>query len=614
MQTNYPQRAVVQRKAFLSSSLVEHEWQLLPYQVVSPEMLEKTLAWQESFANSLPKPIWFSIVAFVSVKERWLFNSFIESLACQSYLFFELIIVAPVGEQEQSMIKAVLAEHQLTARIVRSSCVVDLKNLNDILPYVYGDYVVFCDERSLFDPRSLLAIAKEAISSQVDLIYFNEVDLDGRPGGRASEYVRRDELSPYSVATSCLCGETVCLRRDYAENLIRQVHFSYCPFYLIGWLAALNVCAQKNTYRAIRLGLIVVASPNAYYLSRYREISETIGQSILAYLSARGLTAEKIEVYIKDRRLYTRPILKSVEGSIQVVIPFHNKPDLTIKAVESVIKQNCIKDIEITLVNNNSNAESLAALNSYLAALSPNVKLSLISKEGYFNFAAINNFGIRQSNSPYVVLMNNDVELIASNTLDIMRSWIKPIDIGIVGAKLLYENGKVQHAGISFAAVRPLNVTRDEQFSFLTRETNGACFALAMIKRDLLNDLKGLDEYYCPNGFGDALFCYSALIKKRRTVFVAEAQAIHRESISRGQIAEEIELFEMNSLGLTINDLFDDFSSLRQPSILKLRGSNQPALHILCDKLSNVWLLGKLLNKGASFIVKTGRQLKNARS
>jgi len=179
-------------------------------------------------------------------------------------------------------------------------------------------------------------------------------------------------------------------------------------------------------------------------------------------------------------------------------------------------------------------------------------------------------FLLKYSTLPFILFLNNDVEIQDTHALDELRGWCALEDVGVVGGALSYPNGRLQHAGINFLSVRPANMTQPEHFVSCVREVNGVTFAMAMVKRDLYEKLGGLDEFRCPNGFGDALFCHEAGKLGYRVMYTPFATAIHHESLSRGRKPEELELIEMVESGLPIFDLFADCYAEKQPTLVSL--------------------------------------------
>ncbi|MCB0360889.1 MAG: hypothetical protein KDD44_14675, partial [Bdellovibrionales bacterium] len=234
---------------------------------------------------------------------------------------------------------------------------------------------------------------------------------------------------------------------------------------------------------------------------------------------------------------------------------------------------------------NGSDKEERQRVEAFLAACPFATRSSIIDVPGYFNFAALNNRAIEKGTAPYILLLNNDVEVTGARTLELLRAWCQFEDVGVVGGTLEYPDGSIQSAAINFSPRRPFNVHQPEHFCFVAREVNAVTFAMALTKRTVWETLGGLDEQHCPNGFGDALFCHQARRAGYRSLAVPDATGVHHESRSRGSMPEELELLEMDSLGLSISDLYADFHAQQQPHRVQLQAMQSPPVLELAGKI-----------------------------
>ena len=258
---------------------------------------------------------------------------------------------------------------------------------------------------------------------------------------------------------------------------------------------------------------------------------------------------------------------REAASEVQVVIPFHNRSDITIKCLESLKNQDISENLFITLVDNCSSETESNIVSKAASRLK--LKHRIIYDKGYFNFARLNNIATSESQSPFILFLNNDVVLDGEHVISEMLSWSSLDDVGLVGGTLRYPNGQIQHAGINFSSVRPANVSLKEQFAHLFREVDGVCFAMALIRREVFDEVGALDELNCPNGFGDTLYCSKLKDKGFRILHTPRATAIHHESISRGRSVEDIELWDMERNGLEIADLKQFLGYSHQPQIIK---------------------------------------------
>ncbi|MCW8090792.1 glycosyltransferase family 2 protein [Alteromonas sp. ASW11-130] len=231
--------------------------------------------------------------------------------------------------------------------------------------------------------------------------------------------------------------------------------------------------------------------------------------------------------------LHTQPL-------VSLIIPTYNGKKLVQACINSILEKTTYSNYEIILVDNNS--DDLESLN-YFEVLNAHPKITVLSYPFPFNYSAINNFAAKQARGEIIGLINNDIEIITPEWLEFMVGHAKRPEIGCVGAKLLYADGSVQHAGVVmgygggaghahkyFPRTHPGYLNRlvsTQNFSAVT----AACL---MVKKSLWNEVGGLNEVDLKVAFNDVDFCLRVLETGVRNLYCAEAEMFHYESISRG--------------------------------------------------------------------------------
>ncbi|MFT2091634.1 glycosyltransferase family 2 protein [Paraglaciecola sp. 2405UD69-4] len=227
------------------------------------------------------------------------------------------------------------------------------------------------------------------------------------------------------------------------------------------------------------------------------------------------------------------------EPLVSLIIPTKNGKELVKACIESILNKTTYPNYEILLIDNNSDEpESL----SYFAEINQHPKIRLLEYPHPFNYSSINNFAVSHAKGSIIGLVNNDIEVISENWLSSMVGWVLKDDVGCVGAKLLYADGRVQHAGVVlgygggaghahkyFPRYHPGYLNRlaaTGNFSAVT----AACL---LVKKDDFDTVGGLDEIL-QVAFNDVDFCLKVLSLGKRNIYCAEAELFHHESISRG--------------------------------------------------------------------------------
>jgi GT2 family glycosyltransferase len=225
---------------------------------------------------------------------------------------------------------------------------------------------------------------------------------------------------------------------------------------------------------------------------------------------------------------------------VTLIIPTRNGADLVRRCVESIAAKTSYPSYEILLVDNESDEPDSI---SYFRALESSATVRLLRFEGAFNYAAINNFAARQASGDVMVLLNNDTEVIDGEWLSEMVGHAMRPGIGAVGAKLLYPDGTIQHAGIVMGlhgTVGHLQQRMPEESTgycgclVVTREVTAVTGACLLVRRSVYEEVGGLDEKDFPVTFNDIDFCLKLRSRGYRNIWTPHALLYHHEGATRG--------------------------------------------------------------------------------
>jgi len=230
------------------------------------------------------------------------------------------------------------------------------------------------------------------------------------------------------------------------------------------------------------------------------------------------------------------------EPLVSLIIPTKNAKDLVKACIESILEKTTYQNYEILLIDNGSDEKESI---DYFRKLSKHPKINVLSYPGEFNYSAINNFGVQNAcdKSTIIGLINNDIEVIDPNWLSAMVGYASREDVGCVGAKLLYSDGRIQHAGVVmgygggaghahkyFPRYHPGYIKR----LIATQNYSAVTAACLLVKRSLFTKVGGLNEKDLTVAFNDVDFCLKVQETGVRNVYCAEAELYHHESVSRG--------------------------------------------------------------------------------
>lgn len=226
-------------------------------------------------------------------------------------------------------------------------------------------------------------------------------------------------------------------------------------------------------------------------------------------------------------------------AKVSIIIPVFNKIKLTKTCIESVIKNTKKENYEIIVINNGSTDETEKELESFIKKTTC---LQIIKNKENTGFARACNQGVRISKGKYIVFLNNDVEA--------KKGWLQPLletaendkKVAAVGSKLLFPDGKIQHAGLIFLEDKRLNdkllclhlyYKKPSGFKQANQQKvyHALTAACLLVKKDVFKKLGGFNEKYW-NGMEDIDFCVKLRKKGYRAVYQPKSVLTHHESQS----------------------------------------------------------------------------------
>jgi len=226
--------------------------------------------------------------------------------------------------------------------------------------------------------------------------------------------------------------------------------------------------------------------------------------------------------------------------SVDLVIPTRDGLAVLKPCIDSLLTMTDYPNFKIIVVDNGSEQ---AETHAYLKQISQDIRVKVVEYPGEFNYSAINNFAVAQGDSDYVALINNDIEVIHADWLHQMMVWVSQEKVGIVGAKLLFGNGLVQHAGVVVGMGNAAgHIHRLEegdspgyQLRCLATQNMMAVTAACLITpRSLFEELDGLDEQSLRVAYNDIDYCLRVEQLGYDIIWTPEARLYHHESVSRG--------------------------------------------------------------------------------
>ena len=228
------------------------------------------------------------------------------------------------------------------------------------------------------------------------------------------------------------------------------------------------------------------------------------------------------------------------QKKVSIIIPNKDQKEILERCIESVIQKTDYKNYEIIIVENNSTTNEIF---EYYKTIEQRENIRVVIWKDKFNYSAINNFGVRYANGEYLLFLNNDIEVIRENWLSEMLANVQRKEVGIVGAKLLYPDNMVQHAGVIIGmggiAGHPLSRHPADDCGYFARgiiqqNLNAVTAACMLTKKEVYEKVNGFEEKLAV-AFNDIDLCLKVRKAGYLIVYDPEALLYHHESISRGK-------------------------------------------------------------------------------
>ncbi len=228
---------------------------------------------------------------------------------------------------------------------------------------------------------------------------------------------------------------------------------------------------------------------------------------------------------------------------VSIIIPTKDAVDVLSRCITSIYAKTTWPYVEVILVENNSTNDATFAYYKTLQAAHNNLRVCVCKTGGVFNFSRVVNAGVAAAKGEYLLFLNNDTEVITPNWIERLLSTFAYERVGIVGAKLLFANNTIQHAGVvlgsnlwspqhvysgidaAYEGYAHMNVYNHEQ-----RAVTGACM---MMPRRVYDECGSFDESL-PVNFNDTDVCLRVRAHGYTIVQRSDTQLYHHESVSRG--------------------------------------------------------------------------------
>ena len=488
------------------------------------------------------KKIKFSILVPLYNTPLKFLEEMIESVRMQTYKVWELCLADGSDAGHRNVEKYCLSLQKKDARIrykklEKNSGISE--NTNACIEISTGEYIGLFDHDDLLHPSALYEMMCAIEKENPDFLYTDEATFEKvvtniitahfKPDYAVDTLRGNNYICHFSVFKRSLLTEAGWFRKEYDgsqdHDLILRLtakakkvyHIPKLLYYWRSHPASVAADINSKTY-AIDAGKRAV-----------KDSIEACGEKVTVESSKAFPTIYRLKYKIKGNPL------------ISILIPCKDHAEDTEICIESILQKSTYKNYEILLVDNGSVEKDNMELFEKLAK---NKRIRILHWNHPFNYSEINNYAAKEAGGEYLLLLNNDTEVITPGWMEEMLMYAQREDVGAVGAKLYYGDDTIQHAGIILGmgmdgiAGHAHYRQPKENLGYMGRlyyaqDMSAVTAACMMVKRAVYEELNGFDEAF-EVAYNDVDFCMRLRKEGYLNVFTPYAELYHYESKSRG--------------------------------------------------------------------------------
>ena len=501
---------------------------------------EREQVFERMVKISILVPLW-------NTPENFL-REMIESVTAQTYQNWELCL-ADGSDGDHTYVETIVREYQekdcrgriLYKKLEKNEGIAG--NTNRCLAMATGEYIGLFDHDDILHPSALYEYVKVINEKNADYIYCDETTFkSGDINKMLTMHFKPDYAIDNLRANNYICHFSVFARQLLDGTELFRTKFD----------------GSQDHDMILRLtdrakNVVHVPKLLYYWRSHPGSVASDINAKPYAIQSAKDAVADHLRRHgyehfqITSTRAFETifKIRYQIIGDPKISIVIANKDHLEDlkRCITSIREKSTYENYEIIVVENGSETKEIF---DYYEKLKddPQIKVVTYTEKGSFNYSKVNNFGVKEASGDYILLLNNDTQVITVNWMEELLMYAQREDVGAVGAKLYYGNKTIQHAGVvlQLGAHRTAGHSHYGQhrdnLGYMGRlcyaqdvsAVTGACL---LVKKKLFEEVGGLDESFAIS-LNDVDFCLKLREKGLLNVFTPFAELYHFESVSRG--------------------------------------------------------------------------------
>ncbi len=489
-------------------------------------------------ARELERRPLISVVMPVHNTAPELLASAVASVFDQIYDEWELCIADDASDRPETL-RALARINDPRVRLRRLDRRHDIAGAtNAAIGLAGGEYVAFLDHDDRLAPDALLEAAMEINRSGADFIYTDEDYLDAS-GARVNPHFKPG-FSPDLLLSHNYITHLVVVSRDLLDRagLLRPELSGAQDYDFV--LRATEIAERVRRIPKVLYHWRMSDTSTAGRAGSKPRASERGVEALRAALERRGRSAA-VTVDTEVPHFYHVRYALEAEPLISIIVPFRDRSDLLHCVIGDVLEKTTWSNYEIVGISNDSvEPETFEAMRD-LSALDDRVRF--VEYNMPFSYSAIVNHGAGLCTGEHLVLLNNDIRIMSTDWLQALLEHSRREEVGAVGGKLYYPDGRIQHAGIvigigGYAGHAHKGFPSGHQGYFnrlrVVQNVSAVTGAFMMVEKRLFESVGGFDEERFAVACNDVDFCLRLRERGLWNVFTPHAEAWHLESASRG--------------------------------------------------------------------------------
>lgn len=513
------------------------------FRTILPEQRE----WEEK--QTFDREIKFSIlVPLYNTPEKFL-REMIESVQYQTYANWELCLADGSDPHHAEVGRVVDEYRQADNRIRYTKLEKNLgisDNTNACIDMSTGNFIALFDHDDILHPSVLYEMAKAICEQNADFVYTDEATFVGS----STDNIVTFHFKPDYAIDNLRANNYICHFSAFSKELLDKVgryRHAYDGSQDHDMVLRLTDKAEK---------VVHIDKLLYFWRSHENSVAQNIDSKTYAIDAGKRAVHDSIATYGYECKVESSRAFQTIyhikyqlkrTPKVSILIPNKDHLEDLKRCLSSILLNTTYPAYEIVIIENNSTKKETFEFYQWLEDNFDNIRI--ITYEGGFNYARINNFGARHAQGEYYLLLNNDTEVIAPDWIEELMMYGQREDVGAVGAKLYHVDGTVQHAGIilGLGAAKAAGHAFYGQLKidlgymgklWYAQDVSAVTAACMLISKKVYEEVGGFDESFAV-AFNDVDLCLRIRETGRLIVFNPYVELSHYESRSRGMDSKE---------------------------------------------------------------------------